>query len=120
MLTHLEQEEFEKAFFNFLIRFKRKNEIKVKYYDRPLRNGIFDYAYIGYVTSKGGFHGIHFSEYRNDFYFGVRNMETGASPRWLNYSLQSKIPALIKEAMKGVATERSRRIIKRPDDGWGT
>ena len=112
-MDYIEMEHLNEAFLVFLTNQKNKEELKIKYYRTQGGLKDYDYAFIGYETFDGGFHGIHYNKQRNTYYFGTRNQQTGLRPSGLSYSQEYGIPSQIKETMRNVATEKKSKNIKR-------
>src|SRR5437016_9148257 len=93
---------FEKAFLLFLLKLKKREKLKIIYQLRIARIRDRDCSYIGYLTQKGGYHGIHYSNQTGTFYFGTRDKRHRLRPRHLDNLLKEHIPKQIREWMKRV------------------
>ena len=116
-MNYTELQNSEMAFFDFLLKIKRKTEIEVKYYQFLGKYGKYDISYIGYRTNEGGRHGIHYNHQRRAYSFGTRAAKGGSWIVGLTYPQIDKISEYLKEAFFDVANTKIRKVIKnhRPD-----
>jgi hypothetical protein len=108
---------FKKTLLAFVTKIKRKENIKIKYYLKIEINDR-DCSYIGYLTRKGGFHGIHYCHQTGNFSFGTRDRRHGLNPEFLDNPKAEYIPKQIREEMKKVAKTKVTKIIKKSPEGW--
>ena len=118
-MNYLELQNIEEAFYSFLRKINRKNAIRIRYYEFE---GVKqkDYcALIGYVTSKGDLHGIHFSKMRNSYYFGTRTKESNLYIVGLTEPQSQRIPDRLKEGFWEVVAQKKGMTLKKIGRGNG-
>ena len=112
MKTYTQLERFEKAFNEFLLKIYKKSVIKIEYYQLRGESRKNQCAFLGYETTSGGLHGIHYNEQIRSYKFGTREQEGQSWITELNYREVSKIPSYIKDAFYEVAVSKKDKIIK--------
>ncbi|GAC1423043.1 MAG: hypothetical protein NVS1B13_16560 [Flavisolibacter sp.] len=109
---YLNIEKAEEAFKTFIKTYKRKDEIEIFFYTRLGIKKNIDCAFIGYFTSNGGFHGIHYNKMFDSFRFGTLDRELNLKPMSLAYRECQLIPEWWKLALNKVASTRLEMVIK--------
>ena len=111
-MTYQEFEFYEKTFDDYILKLKRKSEVRIHYYILRTKDMDYDYSFIGYLTN-GGRHGLHYNRTKNTYYFGHRNPMTGSTIITLNPSQEMKIPSRLKDGLLLVANNKSGTIVKK-------
>ena len=111
-MTYRELEFFEKTFDDFILKQKKKNEVKIEYYLLQYPNREYHCSFIGYATN-GGKHGVHYNRTRNKYFFGHLNPTTGSIFLPLNPRQEIKIPSKLKDGLLNVANNRLGAIVKK-------
>lgn len=100
---------FEKEYKDFLLKYRKKKEIKFQYYRLGV-NKIHDCCFIGYLTNEG-IHGLHYNRTTHTYSFGERNPVYELKPFILHQGLVIKIPPVFRDAFLFATDNRKSLLV---------
>ncbi len=103
---------FEKAVNDFLLKLKRRKQIKIQYYFFKSRIMGYDFSFVGYRT-KDGLHGIHYCRQKNAYYFGGQSLKMKPTLQHIPQGISYNFPGKLKEAFLKVSETKTNCIISR-------
>lgn len=122
MTSIKELDAFNIAFLNFLRKLNFKDKIVIRYYSLPHKSRMLDVSFLGYKTSKEGFHGIHYLKVYRSFRFGTQSLKGDSFIMTLNARQEEKVHECFKKYFFEVAEAKKsitiRKIKKEDSKGY--
>ena len=103
---------FDKSVNDFLLKLKRRKQIKIQYYFLKSRIMGYDYSFVGYRT-KYGLHGIHYCRKKNTYYFGSQSLKIKPTLQPIPQGTSYTFPSKLKDAFLKVSETKTNCVISR-------